>query len=86
MGLGGLDKLPVSWCNRRTGGFLMANKIITVEIDNETGNLTVDTDGYEGKGCAAVQEAFAATLGKSTHSVNKPEFNKVPSKTTCITR
>ena len=62
------------------------SKIITVEIDNETGNLTVDLDGYQGVGCAAVQEAFAATLGKSTHSVNKPEYNKLPTKTKCITR
>jgi hypothetical protein len=56
--------------------------IITIEIDNATGNLTVEVDG-EGKGCAAVQEAFATTLGKSTHLVSpskpesKPEFNKV---------
>jgi hypothetical protein len=64
----------------------MANKIITVEVDLSTGDLSVDTDGYEGKGCAAVQEAFARTLGKSTHSINKPEYNKVPKKTTCINR
>ena len=62
------------------------SKIITVEIDNETGNLTVDLDGYQGVGCAAVQEAFAATLGTSTHSVNKPEYNKVPKKNVCITK
>ena len=64
----------------------MANKIITIQIDNSTGDLTVDLDGYEGKGCAAVQEAFSATLGKSTHSVNKPEFNKVTKKNVCITK
>jgi hypothetical protein len=64
----------------------MANKLITVEINNSTGDLTVDLDGYEGKGCGAVQEAFTATLGKSTHSVNKPEFNKTVCKTTRITR
>ena len=64
----------------------MSNRIITVEIDTETGDITVDTDGYEGKGCGAVQEAFARTLGKSTNSVNKPEYNKVPKKTTNITR
>ena len=48
--------------------------------------ITVDLDGYQGKGCGAVQEAFAATLGKSTHSVNKPEYNKVPKKNVCITK
>ena len=64
----------------------MANKIITIEIDNSTGDLTVDLVGYEGKGCGSVQEAFAATLGKSTHSVNKSEYNKVPKKNVCITK
>ena len=64
----------------------MSNRIITVEIDQTTGDLTVDLEGYQGKGCAAVQEAFAATLGKSTHSVNKPEYNKVPKKNVCITK
>jgi hypothetical protein len=64
----------------------MANRIITVEIDNTTGNLTVDLEGYQGHGCAAVQEAFGRTLGKTTHSENKPEFNKLPTKTKCIIR
>ena len=64
----------------------MANKLIIVEIDNSTGDLTVDLDGYEGKGCGAVQEAFAATLGKSTHSVNKPEFSHLPTKKACVIR
>ncbi len=64
----------------------MANKLIIVEIDNSTGDLTVDLDGYQGKGCWAVQEAFAATLGKSTHSVNKPKYNKVSKKNVCITK
>lgn len=62
----------------------MANKIIIIEQDPTTGDITVDLDGYEGQGCSAVQEAFAATLGKSTHSVTKPEFHKA-SKTKCIT-
>jgi hypothetical protein len=57
--------------------------IITIEIDNATGDITVDLEGYKGKGCSAVQEAFAATLGKSPHSVSKPVSNTVskPSKT-----
>jgi hypothetical protein len=64
----------------------MANRIITVEIDESTADVTVDLAGYEGKGCAAVQEAFARMLGNTTHSTHKPEFNKVPVKTTCIKR
>jgi hypothetical protein len=57
--------------------------ILTIEIDNLTGDLTVDIEGYGGKGCSAVQEAFAATLGKSTHSVSKIVSKTVskPSKT-----
>jgi Protein of unknown function (DUF2997) len=64
----------------------MANRIITIEIDNSTGDLTVDLEGYQGVGCSAVQEAFARTLGKTAHSEIKPEYNKLPVKTTCITR
>jgi len=64
----------------------MANKTILVEIDPETGDATVDLDGYQGHGCAAVQEVFGRALGTTTHSTKKPEFNKVPSKTTCINR
>jgi hypothetical protein len=37
-------------------------KIITIEIDQETGDITIDLEGYQGKGCAAVQEAFSRTL------------------------
>jgi hypothetical protein len=61
----------------------MSNRIITIEIDNTTGDLTVELDGYQGVGCSAVQEAFARTLGKTTHSVSKPVSNTVskPSKT-----
>jgi len=63
----------------------VANKVITIQIDNETGDLTVDLDGYQGRGCAAVQEAFSAVLGKSTHSTNKPEYTKV-TKSNCFIR
>lgn len=64
----------------------MANKIIVVEVDLATGDLTVETDGYEGRGCGAVQEAFSRTLGTSTHSVNKPEFSHLPTKKACVIR
>lgn len=50
-------------------------KIITVTIDEE-GNPSVDLDGYQGKGCHAVQEGFERALGKSTKVVRKPEYNK----------
>jgi hypothetical protein len=37
-------------------------RIITIEIDQTTGGITVYLEGREDKGCAAVQEAFARTL------------------------
>ena len=49
-------------------------KIITIEID-EKGNSTVDLEGFHGKGCAAIQEAFAKAVGTSTHIEHKREFN-----------
>jgi hypothetical protein len=42
----------------------MANRVIIIEID-QTGDLTIDLEGYKGKGCAAVEEAFR-TLGDIT--------------------
>jgi hypothetical protein len=50
-------------------------KIITVEID-ESGEVSVDLAGYQGKGCAAIQEGFARAVGKSDHVTHKPEFNR----------
>ena len=49
-------------------------KIITIEID-ENGDSTVDLEGFQGKGCGAIQEAFAKAVGKSTHIERKREFN-----------
>ena len=54
----------------------MANKTILVEIDPETGGATVDLEGYQGHGCAAVQEVFGRALGTTTHSTKKPEFTR----------
>lgn len=50
-------------------------KIITIEID-ETGNASVDLEGFQGKGCHAIQEGFEAAFGaKGTHIQRKREFN-----------
>jgi hypothetical protein len=53
----------------------MALKIVTVQID-EHGDPTVDLDGYKGKGCQAVQDAFGRALGTTIKTVRKPEYNK----------
>jgi hypothetical protein len=50
-------------------------KIITIEID-EKGEASVDLEGFQGKGCHAIQEGFAIALGGSqTHIERKREFN-----------
>jgi hypothetical protein len=49
-------------------------KIITVVID-ENGDQSVDLEGYQGKGCSAVQKVFEA-VGKSTKATKKPEYFK----------
>lgn len=50
-------------------------KIVTMTID-EDGNPTIDLEGYHGKGCDAVQQAFGSALGKTTKAVKKPEYHK----------
>ena len=35
----------------------MAEKIVTIEID-ESGNSSIDLEGFQGKGCADVAKAF----------------------------
>jgi hypothetical protein len=51
-------------------------KEVTVEIDLSTGNCTVETEGYQGKGCQAVHEGFARAAGSTiAHMQRKREFN-----------
>ena len=35
----------------------MAEKIVTIEID-ESGNSSIDLEGFQGKGCADIAKAF----------------------------
>jgi hypothetical protein len=51
-------------------------KIITIEIDQATGDQTVDLTGYHGKGCDAVAEAFGNAIGQTVKVTHKGEFNK----------
>lgn len=61
-------------------------KIITMTIDDE-GNPTVETDGYEGKGCDAVQQIFGAAIGTTEKSTKKPEYNRLTQlKKVCVNR
>ena len=54
-------------------------KLVTIELDEETGNFSVDLTGFQGKGCADVVKAFE-TLGTVTTSHKKPEYNAVQTK------
>jgi hypothetical protein len=38
-------------------------KVISIEIDYE-GNASVETEGFTGKGCAAVRDAICKALGQ----------------------
>lgn len=51
-------------------------QIVTVEIDNASGDVEVDLAGFNGKGCHAIQEGFAKAIGKTETVVKKPEFNR----------
>lgn len=51
-------------------------KLVTVDLElNGTGEFSVDLIGFQGKGCADVQAAFAE-LGKVTKDIKKPEFKQ----------
>ena len=60
-------------------------KIITMTIDDE-GNPIIDLEGYQGKGCQAVQDVFGRALGTTTQATKKPEYNKVPVKKNSVVR
>jgi hypothetical protein len=51
-------------------------RIVTVDIDMATGDAEVDLEGFNGKGCGAIQEAFAKALGEAEVVTHKPEFHK----------
>jgi hypothetical protein len=47
---------------------------ITITIGD--GKVDVDLEGFQGKGCHAIQEGFASAFaGKQTHVTRKREFN-----------
>ncbi len=54
----------------------MALKIITVEIDLDTAESTVETTGFQGRGCEAIVKGIAASLGDSNATItHKREYN-----------
>lgn len=51
-------------------------RIVTVDVDVTTGDAEVDLEGFNGKGCGAIQEAFAKAHGSAEVVTHKPEFHK----------
>lgn len=65
-------------------------KIIDAVVDMEgptAGQVAIETSGYAGVGCSAVQDAFTKGLGgDAIETKRKPEFNAKVTKTVCQTR
>ncbi len=54
----------------------MALKIITVEIDLDTAESTVETTGFVGRGCESIVKGIASALGDSNAAItHKREYN-----------
>jgi len=61
-------------------------KIATVTYGPH-GEVEVDLNGFQGKGCHAIQEALTKDLGGTVKKDTlKPEYNKPLTTATCITR
>jgi hypothetical protein len=54
-------------------------KIVTLTFDDDD-NPIVETEGYVGSGCDAVQKAFADAIGSTIKKQFKPEYHKAPVK------
>jgi len=50
-------------------------KTITVELDLDNGAFSVDLNGFEGVGCAAITHMFEE-LGEVSTSIKKPEYKQ----------
>jgi len=62
-------------------------KIITVDIYHDDASVSVDLEGFHGKGCHAVQEAFGKALGtKGAQGHFKADYNRPCDTKTKITQ
>ena len=59
-----------------------------VEMEGaDAGQVSIETSGYAGVGCTAVQDAFTRGLGgEAIETKRKPEFNTKVTLNKCITR
>ena len=55
----------------------MAQKLVTVTIDKIDGSgFTVDTSGFNGKGCADIHKMFEG-IGGAGKATKKPEWDRI---------
>ena len=59
----------------------MAEKVVTIEID-ESGNSSIDLEGFQGKGCADVAKGFQGG-DEVVRSEKKREYHVSQSLHTC---
>lgn len=50
-------------------------KLVTIEIDQTTGEFSVDLTGFHGKGCGDIVKMFDG-LGTKTKGITKPEYKQ----------
>lgn len=53
------------------------SKIVNVDIDNETGNVSIDIIGGVDSSCSDISDAFKK-LGRCTKDIKKPEYYQKP--------
>lgn len=54
----------------------MKGEKLKIEIDAETGEVTVLAEGFVGKGCHAVQQAVSDALGNVTEQKTTADYYK----------
>lgn len=54
----------------------MALQEVKFRINQETGEVEVKTDGFNGKGCDAVHDLFNNALGGTEVKTHTPEFHR----------
>lgn len=60
----------------------MPAKIVTVTLDPNTCEFSVDNQGFQGKGCTAITQEFAKG-NKVLKEVHKPEYKLVNQNQVC---
>lgn len=56
-------------------------KEVYMDIDEKTGDFTLEAEGFKGKGCKKVLDKFKA-LGKTVREEKKPEYDQAETNAT----